>query len=96
VPRPSANGASTGQRRSRTSATHGDHEGRPGHGGQLGVLIANGLNIVFVSRQLGQANPTVTLSTYAHLFERADRAEAAREALEADYEASAGRRRILS
>jgi hypothetical protein len=37
---------------------------------------------------LGHANPTVTLS-YAHLFERADHAAAAREALEAGYEASA-------
>jgi hypothetical protein len=38
-----------------------------------------------VSRQLGHANPTITLSTYAHLFERADHAAAAREALEASY-----------
>jgi hypothetical protein len=45
-----------------------------------------------VSRQLGHANPTVTLSTYAHLFERADHAEAAREALEASYPALPGRR----
>jgi len=33
-----------------------------------------------------QANPTVTLGTYAHLFEQADHAVAAREALEASYE----------
>jgi integrase len=45
------------------------------------------LNAVFVSRQLGHANPTVTLSTYAHLFERADHAAAAWEALEAGYAA---------
>jgi len=51
---------------------------------------AKGLNVVFVSRQLGHANPTVTLSTYAHLFERADHAQAAREALEASYAAMAG------
>jgi integrase len=44
-----------------------------------------GLNVVYVSRQLGHANPTVTLSTYAHLFERADHATAAREALEESY-----------
>jgi hypothetical protein len=37
--------------------------------------------------RLGHANPTVTLSTYAHLFERADHAEAAREALEVSYQA---------
>ena len=35
------------------------------------LLIANGLNVV-VSRQLGHANPTITLSTYAHLYARAD------------------------
>ena len=60
------------------------------------LLIAKGLNVVFVSRQLGHANPTVTLSTYAHLFERADRAASAREALEAGYEASAGPRGIVT
>jgi hypothetical protein len=43
-----------------------------------------------VSRQLGHANPTVTLSTYAHLFERADHAAAAREALEMSYAATVG------
>ena len=41
---------------------------------------------------LGHANPTVTLGTYAHLFERADHAEAAREALEASYAVMADRR----
>lgn len=41
------------------------------------LLIAKGLNVVFVSRQLGHANPTVTLGTYAHLFERADHAHTA-------------------
>ena len=51
--------------------------------GFASLLIANGLDVVFVSRQLGHANPTVTLSTYAHLFARADHAEAARSALEA-------------
>ena len=56
--------------------------------GFASLLIANGLNVVFVSRQLGHANPTVTLSTYAHLFERADHAAAAREALEASYAAT--------
>jgi integrase len=58
--------------------------------GFASLLIANGLNVVFVSRQLGHANPTVTLSTYAHLFEQADHAQAAREALEASYAAMAG------
>jgi len=51
------------------------------------LLIAKGLNVVFVSRQLGHASPTTTLSTYAHLFEQAEHAVAAREALEASYAA---------
>jgi integrase len=54
------------------------------------MLIAKGLNVVFVSRQLGHANPTLTLPTYGHLFERANHAEAARKALEASYAAMAG------
>jgi integrase len=51
------------------------------------------MNVVFVSRQLGHANPTITLGVYAHLFERADHAEAARKALETSYAAmlTAGR-----
>ncbi len=35
-------------------------------------LIANGLNVVFVSRQLGHANPTITLSACAHLYPHVD------------------------
>jgi integrase len=53
--------------------------------GYASLLIAKGLNVVFVSRQLGHANPTVTLSTYAHPFEQADHARVAREALDASY-----------
>jgi integrase len=52
------------------------------------LLIANGLNVVFVKRQLGHANPNITLEVYAHLFERADHATAARKALEASYTAT--------
>jgi integrase len=58
--------------------------------GFASLLIANGLNVVFVSRQLGHANPTIMLGTYAHLFERADHAHAARAALEANHTAMAG------
>jgi hypothetical protein len=53
--------------------------------GFASLLIAKGLNVVYVSRQLGHANPTVTLDTYAHLFERADHAHTAHDALEASY-----------
>ena len=49
------------------------------------LLIAKGLNVVFVSRQLGHANATITLEVYAHLFEQADHAVAARNALDASH-----------
>jgi integrase len=44
-----------------------------------------GLDVVFVSRHLGHADPSVTRSVYAHLFARAKHALAARSALEAGY-----------
>jgi integrase len=51
------------------------------------LLIARKLDVVFVSRQLGHANPSITLGVYAHLYARADHAEAARDAIEASYAA---------
>jgi integrase len=51
------------------------------------LLIAKGLNDMCVSRQIGHSSPTITLDVYAHLFEQADHATAAREALEASYAA---------
>ena len=53
--------------------------------GYASLRIAEGLDVVFVSRQLGHADPGVTLSVYAHLFARAKHALAARSALEAGY-----------
>lgn len=38
--------------------------------------IAAGLDVVVVSRRLGHANPTITLSTYSHLFKKDDGAAA--------------------
>jgi len=63
--------------------------------GYASLLIADGLDIVFVSRQLGHADPGVMLSVYAHLFARAKHALAARSAIEASYAAtcSGGRSR---
>ena len=55
--------------------------------GFASLLIARGLNVVFVSRQLGHSNPSITLKVYAHLFEQADHATAAREALDTNYAA---------
>jgi hypothetical protein len=41
----------------------------------------SGLDVVFVSRQLGHANPNVTLRVYAHVFARHEHADRARPAL---------------
>jgi len=40
------------------------------------ALIAAGLDVVTVSRRLGHASPTVTLTVYAHLFQKTDTAAA--------------------
>ena len=45
------------------------------------ALIAAGRDVVTVSRRLGHASPTITLSVYAHLFDNTD--EAAATAIEA-------------
>jgi integrase len=50
------------------------------------MLIAHGLDVVFVSRQLGHASPTTTLAVYAHLFAQHHHAEAARAALQHTYD----------
>lgn len=60
--------------------------------GFASMLIANGLNVVFVSRQLGHAKPTTTLAVYAHLFHQAEHAHTAGTALQANYESMAGNR----
>jgi integrase len=49
------------------------------------LLIAEGLNVVYVSRQLGHASPDITLRLYAHLFDRAEHAQRANDALEARF-----------
>jgi Phage integrase family len=63
--------------------------------GFASLLIANGLNVVYVSRQLGHANPSFTLEVYAHLFDRADDAATARDALDSSYAAMIARARSL-
>jgi integrase len=54
------------------------------------ILIAQGHDPVFVSRQLGHANAAITLKVYAHLFDAERHASKARERLEADYGALLG------
>ncbi len=45
------------------------------------ALIASGADPVTVSRRLGHGSPVVTMSVYAHLFDRSD--EAAAKAIDA-------------
>lgn len=49
------------------------------------MLIANGANVLFVSRQLGHCSPDTTLEIYGHLWEGAEQAERTRRALEKVY-----------
>jgi site-specific recombinase XerD len=49
------------------------------------ALIAQGANVVFVSRQLGHASPNTTLGIYAHLFDRAEHAKRTSDLLEAGF-----------
>jgi integrase len=49
------------------------------------ILVAQGANVVFVSRQLGHASPDITLKVYAHLFDHAEHAQRARDALEINF-----------
>jgi integrase len=62
--------------------------------GYASLLISQGLDVLFVSRQLGHANPNVTLKVYAHEFARREHGARARVALEAAYTEmqAAGRR----
>jgi integrase len=49
------------------------------------LLIAQGSNVVFVSRQLGHSSPNVTLGVYAHLFDQAEHGQRAKDAMEAAF-----------
>jgi integrase len=49
------------------------------------LLISQGANVVFVSRQLGHASPAITLHVYAHLFDRAQHAETTKSLLERSF-----------
>ncbi len=58
--------------------------------GYASMLIGSGLDVVFMSRQLGHANPGVSLKVYAHLFSRREHANRARAALSVNYAAVVG------
>jgi integrase len=52
------------------------------------LLIAEGLNVVFVSRQMGHSSPDITLRVYSHLWGAAEHASKASAALDSVYGAS--------
>jgi integrase len=54
------------------------------------MLIREGADVVFVARQLGHANPAMTLRVYAHLFDSEAQATRMRDALEARFGVTAG------
>jgi hypothetical protein len=47
------------------------------------LIVDLGLDVVQVSHQLGHASPTITMSTYAHLFDQARHAEDTRSKMQA-------------
>ena len=49
------------------------------------LLIAQGLNLADVSRQLGHASPDITLRLYSHLLDHAEHGQRASAALEAAF-----------
>ena len=50
--------------------------------------------MVFVSRQLGHANPSITLAVYAHLFDAHRHADAVSEKLEQEFGDLLGSRHV--
>jgi integrase len=52
------------------------------------LLVAQGSNVVFISRKLGHASADITLKVYAHLFDAAEDAERATSALEQGFAAA--------
>jgi integrase len=49
------------------------------------ILVGQGHDLVFVSRQLGHSSPVITLRVYSHLFDARDKASQARDAMEAQF-----------
>jgi hypothetical protein len=49
------------------------------------ILIDQGHNVVWIARQLGHANPSITLNVYAHLFAKAEHAERMRSRMEESF-----------
>jgi integrase len=60
------------------------------------LLIAQGSNVVFVSRQLGHGDASITLKVYAHLFDAAEHAQRASAELEASFGGMLGGNQVES
>jgi hypothetical protein len=54
------------------------------------MLIAEGLDVLYIARQAGHASVKETLDRYSHLFDRQRHADRARDALEARFAAPIG------
>lgn len=50
--------------------------------GFASLLIAEGLNVAYIARQLGHASPSTTLNVYAHVFQGVEHEAKMRSALE--------------
>jgi integrase len=59
------------------------------------AAIAAGADVVFLSRMLGHANPSITLSIYAHEFARAQHGDKMRTLLEGAFGASLSGKRMV-
>jgi integrase len=55
------------------------------------LMISQGANVVYVSHQLGHSSPTITLGTYARLFDHAEHSETMRDRMEAAFGTSSVR-----
>ena len=49
------------------------------------ILVSQGHDVVFVSRQLGHATAGFTLARYSHMFDARDKAAQAREAMDTQF-----------
>ncbi len=49
------------------------------------VLIGQGASVAYLSRVLGHASPSITLSVYAQAFAEAEHADAMRERMESAF-----------
>jgi integrase len=49
------------------------------------LMIAEGTSVAYIARVLGRSSPSITLSTYAHLFAAAEHGGRMRDRMEAAF-----------